>query len=80
MKTSVSADVRFKPRPPTAKSNQFQIASMGNSSVNRSMKKNLPWVVSRRASIVGSELKALTISKRLSGSTDPSSRRYVTLL
>lgn len=29
---------------------------------------------------MGSELKALTISKRLSGSTDPSSRRYVTLL
>lgn len=30
--------------------------------------------------MVGSELNALTISKRFPGSTDPSSRKYVTLL
>lgn len=30
--------------------------------------------------MVGSELKALTMSKRFSGSTDPSNRKYVTLL
>lgn len=40
----------------------------------------VPCVVSSKASIVGSELKALTISKRFSGSTDPSNRKYVTLL
>lgn len=39
-----------------------------------------PCVVSSKASIVGSELKAFTISKRFSGSTEPSSRKYVTLL
>lgn len=36
--------------------------------------------MSNRASIVGSELKAFTMSKRFSGSTDPSSLKYVTLL
>lgn len=41
--------------------------------------KNQPCVVRSNTSIVGSELKALTMSKRFSGSTDPSSRKYVTL-
>jgi hypothetical protein len=40
---------------------------------------NLPWVVNRSTSMVGSELNALTISNLFSASTEPSSRKYVTL-
>ena len=43
------------------------------------MIRQLPCVVNRSTSMVGSELKALTTSKRLSGSIDPSKRKYVTL-
>jgi hypothetical protein len=40
---------------------------------------NLPCVVNRSTSMVGSELNDLTISNLFSVWTEPSSRKYVTL-
>jgi hypothetical protein len=57
--------------------NQSKLSQHINEQFHSSL--NIPWVVSRSTSMVGSELNALTISNLFSGSTEPSSRKYVTL-
>lgn len=82
IKTRVSADVKFKPSPPTALSNYkgFNARFYFLKLAFVKCEKIVPCVVSSKASIVGSELKAFTISKRFSGSTDPSNLKYATLI